>query len=148
MHIGFERRRRTNETIEIFLDFLKFNLPSHLGTLGSLKVFWYNIPVRKVITKRSVLFSANIVHASTPASSEMVAAVWVGKRNETLMVSHSVLVYNELNQFLKIRLIFYSKVRHCLQKHWLFIEKWISKIWRPISKNICLMNKLYKACFI
>lgn len=126
MLIGFIRKRRTNETIEIFLDFLKFNFPSHLGTLGNLKVFWYNIPVRKVITKRSVLFSANIVHASTPASSEMVAAVWVGKRNETLIVSHSVLLYNELSQLLKIKLIFFRKVRHCLQNLWLFIQKWIT----------------------
>lgn len=101
MHIGFVRGRRANETIKIFLDFLKFNLPSHLGTLRNLKVFCYNIPVRKVITKRSVPFSANIVHASTPASSEMVAAVWVGKRNETLIVSHSVLLCNELSQLLK-----------------------------------------------
>lgn len=101
MCIEFVKGGRTNETIKIFLDFLKFNLPSHLGTFRNLKVFCYNIPVRKVITKRSVPFSANIVHASTPASSKMVAAVWVGKRNETLILLDSVLLYNELSQLLK-----------------------------------------------
>lgn len=141
--------RRTNETIEIFLDFLKFNLLFHLGTWGNLKVFWYNISGRKVTTKRSVLFSANIVHASTPASSKMVAAVWVGKRNETLILSHSVLLYNELSQLLKIQLIFRKKVRYCLQKLWLFIQKWIViNIWRNTFKNIYVMNKLYKIYLI
>ena len=120
-------------------------MPFHWGTLRNLKVFWYNIPVRKVITKRSVPFRVNIVHASTPASLEMVAAVWVGKRNETLIVSHSVLLYNELSQLLKIKLIFCRKVRHCLQKHCFLIWKWIAiKIWRQVSKNIGLMNKLHK----